>query len=322
MQNCLVIKTSSLGDIFQTLKVIACLKKSHKELSITWVVEKRWAKTLEAFSIVDELIIVDFKSWRKKPFFYFKEIISFIKQLKSKTYDLVLDFQANTKSGAILGLSKGKQKRSFTKSQVAEYLHRFIKAHRITSSLAHTYLFYFGLIEDLCVFDPDVEIALHPDYLIKPNNLPDSKKIVMLGLGSNWASKRLNVDQVQTLIKDLDQKQQPFFVIPALRHEIKDYESLLIGYQGQVVSFSDLKDYIPYLLASDLFYGVDSSLLHLARLFKIETKAFFGPSSLQFYGQSQDIQGSCPYQETFSKRCEHLRKCKAPCMKSIEIKLV
>lgn len=309
MQDFLVIKTSSLGDILQTLPSVLSLKKKYPEAKVSWVIEKRFSSILELFPI-DDLIIVDFKKWKKEPFKSYLEIKSFIKKLRLKKYDFCIDFQANTKSGLLMAFVKAFFKISFLTP--AEWPHRLFKAKRIAPSFLSCHSYYHSLIKDL-VENIDYDLPI-----IEPStDYKDFNKIIMLGLGSMWASKKLDISQIKALMKEASQNQEVYFIIPALESEKTLYETLFKeGYQGKVLIKKHLIDYLPDLKASDYFIGVDSAFLHLARLFKIPSKGYFGPSSASFYGQSGDEMGLCPYNITFIKRCPRLRSCKAPCMRS------
>jgi heptosyltransferase I len=310
MQSCLVIKTSSLGDVLQTLPTVLALKKNFPHSKITWVVDKKCASILALFPQIDECLVVDFRMWRQKPFSSIRQMLAFIKALRSNRFDIALDFQANTKSAFIFGLAKALRKRSFRSP--SEWCHRFIMCQRIDPDKESFNTYYRSLLNDL-VFDFSYDLPQ-----IEPSTfVPRDKKVVTLGLGSMWPSKKLNRNQIKELIESL---KECYLIIPALQSEKEVFEKLLKGYSGNVLVLPSLTDYLPYLKASDLFIGVDSALLHLARLFKIPSQAYFGPSSSVFYGDHKDVQGCCPYNQKFDKRCPKLRSCQAPCMQSIEFK--
>lgn len=306
MPDFLVIKTSSLGDILQTLPSVLSLKKADPEAKITWVIEKKFSAVLKPFPI-DHVILVDFKTWKKQPFKSFGQIIDFVKMLRQKTYELCIDFQGNTKSGFIMGLSKALEKRSF--SNPAEWPHKLFFAKRIKPNHKNCLEYYHSLIKDI-VSEINYDLPKSSEVCSFPRN----KQVIMLGLGSMWPSKKLENTQVINMMQMLCRNKDVYFVIPALESEKESYQNLLTGFDGEVIVKNDLIDYIPDLLASNYYIGVDSALLHLARLFKIPSKGYFGPSSALFYGQMGDEMGSCPYNEIFIKRCPYLRNCKAPCM--------
>lgn len=306
MPDFLVIKTSSLGDILQTLPSILSLKKAQPESKITWVIEKKFSSVLKPFPI-DDVILVDFKNWKTKPFRSFPEIKDFLKKLRQKTFDLCIDFQGNTKSGCIMALSKAKEKRSFL--HPAEWPHKLFVAKRIDANHKNCLEYYHSLIKDHVS-----EINYDLPKFSGISSYLQNKHVILLGLGSMWPSKKLEDDQVTGMMHGICRNKDVYFVIPALQSEKECYQNLLMGFEGEVIVKNDLVDYIPDLLASSYYIGVDSALLHLARLLKIPSKAYFGPSNANFYGLEGDVMGSCPYNIKFIKRCPYLRSCKAPCM--------
>lgn len=306
MPDFLVIKTSSLGDILQTLPSVLSIKKAQPDAKITWIIEKKFSAVLKPFPI-DHVILVDFKTWKKQPLKSFGQIKDFVKKLRQKTYDLCIDFQGNTKSGFIMGLSLAIEKRSF--AEPAEWPHKLFSAKRINSSYQNCLEYYHSLIKDL-VSDINYDLPKFSEICSYPQN----KQVMMLGLGSMWPSKKLEKSQVIHMMQELSRNKEVYFVIPALESEKESYQKLLIGFEGEVIVKKDLVDYIPDLLASKYYIGVDSALLHLARLCNIPSKGYFGPSNAEFYGRPGDLMGSCPYKITFIKRCPYLRSCKAPCM--------
>jgi heptosyltransferase-1 len=68
--------------------------------------------------------------------------------------------------------------------------------------------------------------------------------------------------------------------------------------------------------------SVDSAGLHLAATTGVPTLSLFGPSSAAIFGphgqQHASIQGSCPYGESFLRRCSRLRHCATgACLKDL-----
>lgn len=315
MLHVLVIKTSSLGDIIQTIPTVLKLKQSTPFIHITWVVEERFKSLLQALRICDEIICCDFKTWKKKPIGSFSTILDFRKRLQNKTYDLVLDFQANIKSSLILSLVKAKEKRGYCLKDVAEWPNVLFTTKKMRANLTNCYTFYDALIQDLISDHANVHLLID---LSLPNVLEGiTKKVIMLGFGSFWESKKISPIQITNLLKKLYMENDPYFLIPSEEKDRSLYEQLLEPYQGKVLCFKNVEDYFPYFKKTAFYVGVDSAFLHLAKLFGIKTLGIFGPSSKIFYGDKDDIQGVCPYNKTFLKRCPILRSCEAPCIKNI-----
>ncbi len=85
-----------------------------------------------------------------------------------------------------------------------------------------------------------------------------------------------------------------------------------------------LKELQEKMEETDGVISVDSLLLHLAASLGVPTFGIFGPSLGTFYGSEGPlhghIQGSCPYQEVFERRCKRLRTCPTgACIKDLSL---
>lgn len=105
----LVIKTSSLGDVFHTLPAIEDVMRYRPTVQIDWVVEEAFADIPAWHPAVKRVIPVAWRRWRKSLLSRStrKEIKAFRQQLRAETYDLVLDAQGLIKSSVIARMAKG-----------------------------------------------------------------------------------------------------------------------------------------------------------------------------------------------------------------------
>jgi len=93
--NILIIKPSALGDVALALPVISTLRASFPNARISWLVRAEFAPLLRCAQGLDEIIIFDRKflgRWYANPA-AFKALRGFLKTLRSRKFDLVLDLQ-------------------------------------------------------------------------------------------------------------------------------------------------------------------------------------------------------------------------------------
>jgi 3-deoxy-D-manno-octulosonic-acid transferase/heptosyltransferase-1 len=113
--NILIVKLSAIGDVIHTLPSLAALRKLYPDAHITWVVEEAAAELITNHPYLNDVIISRRKKWAKdlqngqirRPL---REIRSFLKELRKRPYDLVIDFHGLLKSSIIVLLSGGKRK--------------------------------------------------------------------------------------------------------------------------------------------------------------------------------------------------------------------
>lgn len=99
----LLIKTSSMGDVFHTFPALSDAQSHIPNLKLDWVVEKGFADIPSWHPLVNKVYPVEIRRWRKS---LLKkqtrhEINAFFAELKTQEYDLILDAQGLLKSAWI-----------------------------------------------------------------------------------------------------------------------------------------------------------------------------------------------------------------------------
>lgn len=96
----LIVKTSSLGSVLNTLPAItdACLAKPNVQFD--WVVEEDFTEIPKWHPAVEQVIPVAIRRWRKRPFKFWgsQEVRHFKNMVRKHHYDLVIDAQGLLKS--------------------------------------------------------------------------------------------------------------------------------------------------------------------------------------------------------------------------------
>ncbi len=105
----LLIKTSSLGDVFHTLPAVEDAYRALPGVEIDWVVEEAFAAIPAWHPAVNEVIPVAWRRWRKELFSKAvrAEMKAFRQRLQSTDYDIVLDAQGLLKSAVITRMARG-----------------------------------------------------------------------------------------------------------------------------------------------------------------------------------------------------------------------
>jgi len=105
----LIIKTSSLGDVIHTLPALTDAGKAIPGIRFDWVVEQAFAEVPTWHPLVDRVIPVSLRRWRKRPWKAIRtgEWKNFRKQLRTEKYDLVLDAQGLIKSAFLAYFARG-----------------------------------------------------------------------------------------------------------------------------------------------------------------------------------------------------------------------
>jgi len=113
--NILIVKLSAIGDVIHTLPSLAALRRLYPEAHITWVVEEAASGLVLHHPLLNRVIIFRRKKWiedLKKGNFQSvrQDTCSFLEELRSRRYDLVIDFHGLLKSAMVVLASGGKRK--------------------------------------------------------------------------------------------------------------------------------------------------------------------------------------------------------------------
>jgi 3-deoxy-D-manno-octulosonic-acid transferase/heptosyltransferase-1 len=120
--NILIVKLSAIGDVIHTLPSLAALRRCYPDADITWVVEEEAADLLADHPDLNRVIVSGRKRWinelrRGQITAPLREMLSFLRDLRRRRYDLVIDFHGLLKSAVIVLLSGGKRKLGYDSLQ-------------------------------------------------------------------------------------------------------------------------------------------------------------------------------------------------------------
>lgn len=333
----LIVKTSALGDIVHTFPALAALKARFPEAKIDWVVEEPFIGLVQSHPFVNEAIPINTKSWRRSLFKWetIKGMLSYLRRLRANKYDLLFDFQGNTKSGLITAIAKAKVKVGFGSKTVWEFPNLLFthtkynpeKNCNVREESLH-------LVEAHCgsavAEETPILLKLNAEqqkllekWLEHPMWSQNNRKIIVSS-GSNWKNKQLSSNALFDFLKSIDTRENPsFFFIYGSEEEKKEADLLAAQLINSLVveklPFPVLQN---FMAKADLVIAMDSLPLHLAATAGTATLGVFGPSSgLKFAPTAQKhkfIQGACPYGKTFVRRCPILRTCPTgACIKNL-----
>ena len=131
----LVIRLGSVGDVLRTLPAVSAFHACYPKVSLGWVVQDPSEDIVRSFPFVSEVIVLPRKRWVrmfKKPFLYprlLREIWDWIRDLRRRRYEVVLDFHGILKSGIIGVLSGAKKRVGFKRGYCKELNNLFTNVH-------------------------------------------------------------------------------------------------------------------------------------------------------------------------------------------------
>lgn len=127
--NVLLVKLSSLGDIVHTLPAVQ--DAARRGARFDWVVEENYRAVPELVAGVDNVLPVALRRWRTAPLAYAGEVRRFLRQLRRRSYDLVLDAQGLVKSAALARWARARERAGFDAASARERLASLAYGHRL-----------------------------------------------------------------------------------------------------------------------------------------------------------------------------------------------
>lgn len=115
-ESILIIKLSAIGDVVHSLPFLEVLRRRFPDARIDWLVEETASQIIEGHPALDRMLVSRRKSWQERVLKgreflpVFGEVLGFLKDLRSREYDLVIDLQGLLKSGVLIALSRGERK--------------------------------------------------------------------------------------------------------------------------------------------------------------------------------------------------------------------
>lgn len=320
----LIVKLSSLGDIVQAMAAASYLKG--RGFHVTWVVDRQFAGLVAACPYVDKVIELPLHFWKRQAP-GLAELYEHYKRLRCDKYDLLFDLQGNCKSALVAAFCRAKYKIGFGKKTIAEWPALFAchfhfdppSGLNIRDDYLHIVQSYFS---DRSFYrSPPIRLRVTED-LKTPFQTAHLKVIV--AAGAQWTNKELRWETLLGLIQKLDRAFAIEWLFSSGSEREKSYadtlsQSVKVARRLHLAPLAHLQQ---VMLAADAVFAVDSLPLHLAGLGDVPSFAIFGPSLAAKFAplSSTTFQGSCPYGESFSKRCSKLRTCQTgACIKDIDL---
>ena len=198
----LLVKLSSIGDVVHTLPALAALRKRYPDAHLSWLVDEAASDLLCSHPMLNEVIIYprrrfgklsgNLRQWPR----LIKEARSFISHLRSKSYDVVIDFQGLLKSGILTGLSRGACKLGFAGGREGSSIFLTDKLPHYDPD-EHAVFRYLRLAShlDADIKKPEFPLAIGKadtekvGQLLKEAGVVDCR-ILCLNPGATWETKR------------------------------------------------------------------------------------------------------------------------------------
>jgi len=287
--NILIVKLSAIGDVIHTLPSLAELRRLYPDAHITWVVEEAAADLVKHHPFLDSVLISRRKRWIKD--FQsgnikqtLKEIFSFIKNLRQRRYDLVIDFHGLFKSSMIVFFSRGKRKLGYDSLQelsgffLNEKIPEDMNKHAVDRYL--DFPRYLGAKIDRAEFTlpSNKEAEEKVLRLLGKYNLED-KKFVAINPIALWETKLWSNAKFARLADLINNELQMRVVFTGSEEEpLENIISLMTTEKINLGGATTLLELAYIYKKAQIVITTDSGPMHLAAAVETPVIALFGPT--------------------------------------------
>lgn len=198
-KNILVINTMHIGDLMLVTPALRTLRANYPKAHIALLTDKPLADLVRCNENIDECILID-KHGRDKGIL---ALIRFIRQIRKRHFDLVINYHRNERASAIASFSGGKKIVGYAQP----FFHRFFDhwmpnlamADTPKDKVMHQTLCHLKVLQEAAgctkLDDRGLEMWLPPEEEKKASDLwqkefAEDDRVVAFNIGASWMTKR------------------------------------------------------------------------------------------------------------------------------------
>lgn len=261
----LIVKLSSLGDLFHALPAVACIKKAWNP-QIDWVASNAYADLVRRFAPVDRVI-----SFPRKNFL--SGASSFLRELRADKYDFIFDMQGLLKSALVACAARGAKRigPSFHR-EGSRFFYDAVSGPR--NKQRHAIEENYDLVRYLGIPSGPPAFPVRWDL---PSGLPTGQPRIGLIVQSRWETKNWPAEHFSAVASMLGPSNHLFlFGAPEDRQACQSISEKSGVAINNLCGRTSLTELGGWLASMDLVITVDSGPMHLAAAAGTPVLAIFG----------------------------------------------
>jgi len=322
-----IVRLGAWGDIVHALPVAERLKAAWPGCYLVWVVDARYEEALAGCRCVDEVLTVDVKG--RRGWEGMQHLQDFVRRLREKRLDLVVDVQGLIKSGVISWLSGAPMRVGFCRQFCREGLGAWFYNKRVTpgGEARHVIEQNLALVECLGLkasgwgYGLEVPAAARR-YIAEFWQVAGLEGKVLVGVhpGGAWETKAWPEERYVELVRRLNEAGVSVLVTwgpgeEELAGRIARKGGGVLACRTSMAEFGAMAERLQVLVAPD------TGPLHLAAALGVRTVGLFGPTWPERNGpygrEHRVVFHRLDCSGCYRRRCKEL-----VCMKRIEVEEV
>lgn len=337
----LIVRLSSLGDLVLVLPAFNALREAYPKAYIAWLVREDLKEVLLGTPGLDEVIPVRIPSFTDKyrsprkvllgMAKWWKEVQGLWRRFRKEKFDVAIDFQGLFKS-AFLSFLLAKERYGFRNGKELSpvFLNKPLFFRDKSRHAVDNYLdmvSYFTKRQEevrFPLFVPKGSYENMKVFLASHGVYAGRDFVVFCAPTARWETKFWTQEGFAEVADSLVEAYGAKVVFSGLAEERPYIEGItrLMHHKAVIAcGHTSIKDFFALVALSQLYVGVDSGAMHVARALGVPVVALFGPSDPKWigpYGQSHGVvKVNIPCSPCNKKRCAQ-----RTCMEAITPQMV
>lgn len=280
----LLVRTSALGDVVNALPVLAAVRRSWPGARIGWVVDEAFAPLLEGHALLDELIPVPLRRWRRGGEGRAGELARFVRRLRRFDAELALDLMGNHKGALLARLSGARLRFGARRADRREPASALWVNRRVPVPAAHSVDRMLAIAAAAGARIEPVDFAA--DALACGRELSGGRDHLFVHPGAAWGNKRLPPGRWGAVAAGLARRTGVEVRIGAAPGE-EELADAVVAASGGIARRLDaptLGHLTAAIRGARLVLAGDTGALHLARALEVPVVAVHGPTDPELHG--------------------------------------
>ena len=296
----LIVKLSSLGDLFHALPVTHCLK-DQMNATIDWVTQPIYADLVHCFDDVENVI-----TFPRKQFFTHAK--AFVQTLRKYQYDYVLDLQGLLKSAIVTRMARSTWRIGPTYSREGSAFFYSARAGTRSATRRHAVDEALDVIRYLNLNPEPISFPVSFPILELPST---SNQRIAVAPCSRWITKNWAPEQFVETLQALQNKHPVEFYLIGGPDDHATCHYIETEIKTDIHNYCDrtnLVEMCSLIQAMDMVLSVDSGPMHVAAALNKPLLAIFGstdPGRTGPYSEQAVVvsHGDLPCQPCHSRHC-------------------
>jgi lipopolysaccharide heptosyltransferase I len=293
----LILKPSSLGDVVQALPVLRLLKLHRPESEIFWWLDSSLASLLEGDPDLAGIVRFERRRWASPE--HWPEMLRSIRWLRSQAFDLVIDLQCLSRSGAFAWLATGKFLAGLDEPREGARGFYDVVARR-NSFHTHAVDWYLAVLRIL-----NVPVHWNFNWLperrdvaveVKRKWKTEASRWIILQPGARWVNKRWPAENFAALVRKLGAAHPDFRFAILGGESDREIGAAIARTDPQrcldLTGKISLPEMVEWIRLSELMISNDTGPMHVAAALQKPVVAIFGPTEPRRtgpYGQLENV---------------------------------